>query len=220
MVKKFKFLFLFILLIMPAIILCGCGGETNETQNPIKLSEPVLSWEDGKINWTPVANAVKYEISINDEISYSYNTFINLNITSQKTSYNIKVKSISEDHKYLNSEFSQPMIFDTLKLVTPYTIIGQIDNQKDMVKFTWNINNLNELYVDYFIFAINNYSYNIPIGDITIKNQSLGNTTYEYSFSKSVFQQGKNIITIKSYSDNSYFLSSDISNCLEIEIYS
>lgn len=214
--KKLNLLFLFVLLIIPVALFCGCNGgnSNNSDKEPIQLSKPILIWEEGKITWAAVENAAKYEISFNDQISYSYNTFIDVGVTNYREDYRIKVKSISENPKFLNSDFSELLTFNTLKLASS-NLSKKIDNQNHKVTFAWGINYNNELYIDEYEFLINNKSYIIPFSDVTITNQPYTNTA-TYTFDGNIFVAGKNSVTIQSKSDNPYYLSSDISTPIEV----
>lgn len=208
------------ILIISSTIFVGCGNndDNNNTQNaePTKLSAPVLSWNNGTISWDAVDNAAKYEISLNNEISYTYDTSLNINVTNNLSHYDIKVKSISESLDYTNSDFCEELKFDTIKLDKP-NLSYTIKHSEHLISLTWNMTNL---YADYYELYLNgNFHSTISLDEIeTQVNEDewyvQNNITCSYDLKGEIFNIGRNDFYIKALSNNIYYLNSDESNDL------
>lgn len=212
-------IFIFIISILSSVILIGCSNQNNnntqeEKKEPIQLSAPILSWNNGTISWSAIDNASKYEVSLNNEVSYTYQTSINVEISNNLKHYDIKVKSISENPNFINSNFSENLIFDTIKLCEPY-LLYKINHLEHIVSLTWSTSNL---FADsYELYLNNNYHSTISSSEIDVKineNESYisNNFTCSYNLSGEIFEVGNNNFYIKAISNNKYFLDSDNSN--------
>ena len=214
--KKLKFLVLFLLLVSSVIFAVGCTDNQANLTNPTKLSTPVLMWENGLIKWEAIDNASKYEVSINDQIIYTYKTQIELEISTTKRNYKVKVKSISESADFLNSDFSDVLDFETVKLSSPTNLRYEIDNNSHKVNIIWSITDYN---ADIYQLKINEKIYNLSANLIEIKENT--NTSFvsnnllcKYTINGELFDVGINEISMQARSFNKYFLSSDITNSL------
>ena len=146
----------------------------------------------------------------------TYNTNISIDISSVLKHYEIKVKSISEKANCLNSEFSEVLEFDTIKLDTP-KISYQIDNTENLVVLNWRIMNL--CFDSYELYIHEKYCLNIPLEDITIKfNEDEtyleNNILCTYAISGKLFNAGRNEFYIKAVSNNKYYFNSENSRAL------
>ena len=221
--KSIKRLFIVSIIIICSFIIIGCSNKNNNTspepQGPIKLSAPILTWDNGTISWNAVDNATKYEVSLNNEITYTYNTSINVDISNNIKHYDVKVKSISEDLNYINSNFSEELKFDTIKLYTPNNLLYKINHSEHKVLLSWRVK---DLYADSYELYINgNYHSSIPSNEIDIQineNESYiaNNIVCSYNLDGKLFNVGRNSFYIKAVSNNKFYLNSDDSASLWI----
>ena len=209
---------LIIILFIAGIGLTGCIYKSDNNMQNIKtsqLSAPSLSWDNGKISWNSIDNASKYEVSLNNEISYTYETSINIDVSEKLKHYDIKVKSISENPNYINSVFSNELKFDTIKLHTPY-VSYKINHSKHLVSLNWVISSL---YADSYEMYLNgSYHSTIYSCDITFKESNIAdNIVCTYDLRGEIFNTGRNEFCFKAISNNKYYLSSNNSNVLWLE---
>ena len=208
-----KKIFFISLLLVGTLFLGACGGNTNnlpegnidnngnqiegttppkeEEFAPTRLSTPAVHFDKGTIAWNKVKNATKYEVLINDEVTITYNTSLTLaGITLTPTEYTVQVKAISENPKYLNSQLSDELKFDTHQL-SPVAV-QDIEYVKPYSEVSVTLSNF---YGDF----INIYINNIFFEQIT---------TPTFNLSNSPFNSGYNTLTFISGSKNPYILNS------------
>lgn len=77
-----------------------------------KLLTPVITLELGILSWVAVANAVSYEILVNEQTYSTTNTSYDLNEIVAAT-YNIKVKAVADNETYQNSDYSEAIIVNS-----------------------------------------------------------------------------------------------------------
>lgn len=199
---------------MVFIPICLTACKDKDTK-PSRLDSPELFWVDSTIKWNYIENASKYEIVINDEIIYTYNNYIDIEVNTQIKNYKVKVKSISENNNYLNSDFSQELEFNTIKLYKPQIYI-LINNESHTVTVNWTTNNR---LADSYKFIINdNEEKIVSVDEILITEDEYKKNLIEnyidcsYTLQGELFDVGNNTIKIQAQSDNKYYLSSEVSN--------
>lgn len=206
------FIITFMLVIFP-ILMVGCSNKNVNNNNvPLKLEAPTIKWDSGRIYWDKIDNASKYELSINGNISYTYNNYIELEISNNIKSYSIKVKSISESNLFLNSDFSNKLSFDTKKLKQPSSSTYSINNTNHLVSF--NIPN-HDYNTDYYEVKINETIHPI-FKDEFILTETPINYSCQFAVDTSNFVEGENIVTFSAKSINKYYIESESSNILTL----
>ncbi|MBQ4558420.1 MAG: hypothetical protein IJA61_03490 [Clostridia bacterium] len=216
--KNFKIFLIILVMVFIPICLTACK-DNNTTQpldtKPARLDSPELLWVDSTIKWNCIENASKYEIVINDKVIYTYNNYIDIEVNTQIKNYKVKVKSISENNNYLNSDFSQELEFNTIKLYKPQIYI-LINNESHTVTVNWTTNNR---LADSYKFIINdNEEKIVSVDEIFItedehmKNLIENYIECSYTLQGELFDVGNNTIKIQAQSDNKYYLSSEVSN--------
>ena len=220
--KNLQKVFILVITIFICSIIIGCANNNknsnSDTSNSVQLSAPVPTWNNGVISWDSVDNASKYEVSINDIISYTYETEIKIDVSTSLQHYDIKIKSISEDLNYTNSEFSDELSFDTLKLYSP-NLSYTINHSAHLVTLNWKTSNL---YADFYELYLNGaYHSKISSSDINSyvnENESyiINNITCSYSLNGDIFSVGTNQFYIKAISNNKYYLPSNNSNIMSL----
>ena len=219
--KNLQKVFILVITIFICSIISGCANNNknsnSDTSNSVQLSAPVPTWNNGVISWDSVDNASKYEVSINNIISYTYETEIKIDVSTSLQHYDIKIKSISEDLNYTNSEFSDELSFDTLKLYSP-NLSYTINHSAHLVTLNWKTSNL---YADFYELYLNGaYHSKISSSDINSyvnENESyiINNITCSYSLNGDIFSVGTNQFYIKAISNNKYYLPSNNSNIIK-----
>ena len=220
--KNLQKVFILVITIFICSIISGCANNNknsnSDTSNSVQLSAPVPTWNNGVISWDSVDNASKYEVSINNIISYTYETEIKIDVSTSLQHYDIKIKSISEDLNYTNSEFSDELSFDTLKLYSP-NLSYTINHSAHLVTLNWKTSNL---YADFYELYLNGaYHSKISSSDINSyvnENESyiINNITCSYSLNGDIFSVGTNQFYIKAISNNKYYLPSNNSNIMSL----
>ena len=220
--KNLQKVFILVITIFICSIISGCANNNKnsnaDTSNSVQLSAPVPTWNNGVISWDSVDNASKYEVSINNIISYTYETEIKIDVSTSLQHYDIKIKSISEDLNYTNSEFSDELSFDTLKLYSP-NLSYTINHSAHLVTLNWKTSNL---YADFYELYLNGaYHSKISSSDINSyvnENESyiINNITCSYSLNGDIFSVGTNQFYIKAISNNKYYLPSNNSNIMSL----
>ena len=220
--KNLQKVFILVITIFICSIISGCANNNknsnSDTSNSVQLSAPVPTWNNGVISWDSVDNASKYEVSINNIISYTYETEIKIDVSTSLQHYDIRIKSISEDLNYTNSEFSDELSFDTLKLYSP-NLSYTINHSAHLVTLNWKTSNL---YADFYELYLNGaYHSKISSSDINSyvnENESyiINNITCSYSLNGDIFSVGTNQFYIKAISNNKYYLPSNNSNIMSL----
>ena len=220
--KNLQKVFILVITIFICSIISGCANNNknsnSDTSNSVQLSAPVPTWNNGVISWDSVDNASKYEVSINNIISYTYETEIKIDVSTSLQHYDIKIKSISEDLNYTNSEFSDELSFDTLKLYSP-NLSYTINHSAHLVTLNLKTSNL---YADFYELYLNGaYHSKISSSDINSyvnENESyiINNITCSYSLNGDIFSVGTNQFYIKAISNNKYYLPSNNSNIMSL----
>lgn len=220
--KNLQKVFILVITIFICSIISGCANNNknsnSDTSNSVQLSAPVPTWNNGVISWDSVDNASKYEVSINNIISYTYETEIKIDVSTSLQHYDIKIKSISEDLNYTNSEFSDELSFDTLKLYSP-NLSYTINHSAHLVTLNWKTSNL---YADFYELYLNGaYHSKISSSDINSyvnenKSYIINNITCSYSLNGDIFSVGTNQFYIKAISNNKYYLPSNNSNIMSL----
>ena len=209
---KKNFIFLFVVCLFSLVLVACSQDNSDKNELTIKLKSHIIEWDYGKVLWEKVDNASKYEISINDTIVYTYNNYIELNISTDTQNYHIKVKSISESNLYLNSDFSNELHFATKQLKQPISLSFTINNNDNIVIF----HSYNHDYdTDYYTIQVNDEIFTICKKDFTITESAVGYNC-EFSIDSKNFMTGENQITILAESLNKYYLTSEQSNSLTI----
>lgn len=98
------------------------------------LDTPTVQYNKGVISWSKIDKANKYELSINDNITITYDNSYTLPVLTVPVKYTIKVKAISETKNYIVSEFSKPITFETYML--PMVETGKFSYNQDMSEVT------------------------------------------------------------------------------------
>lgn len=170
---------------------CNPPNNTNIIQPYEKyLSPPIISYSKGLISWNKIEQADKYEISINDEIFVTYNTYYKLNVSESLSKYTVKVKSISENKNYYNSFFSSPINFETFSLSTPNISNAYFDDDKS--------------YVSFDIYQKDAEFYNLYINNEFIK--AFNENTFKIN--KEQLHSGQNEITVHACVNDPYICDS------------
>ena len=101
--KKFN---LFLILFLFSFCLFGCGVSN-------KLDAPSnLRVEDNKLYWNTVDYAEKYIVSVNGNEYISLLNYYDISGLNGSASYVFKVKAISNNENYLNSDFSKEYVYN------------------------------------------------------------------------------------------------------------
>ncbi len=203
-----------VLLTIPLLIIIfssGCNNENNLSQTQLSIPSPYF--EDGTISWEPIDNASKYEYDLNGQVFTTYSNSVNLDISSTLASYSFKVKAISEDANYKNSEFSNVLEFDSLKLSTPSISSVNIDNDTNTVKVNLGYPIYQQEYIENIIFFINdNQRCTIKASELSQENSF----TYFYQLPGELFSAGENKLSLMYRNTSEYILDSEISQTVTI----
>ncbi len=206
MKKKIIFIFMFLFIILFSLTSCDNKEDiidnndnnneninNNENDNinnneniKTKLSSPILSYDETNITWDKIDNADAYIVNLdgNDLDLQTSNSFEL--VVSENGEYLIKVKAISNDENYIDSDYSSSItiyIYDEL-LSTPNI---QIDEDNYLI--SWN----KIKHADYYVININGidestttelkYDYsNLKTNDYVIKIKAKSNS-YDYGMS-------------------------------------
>ncbi|MCL2797070.1 MAG: bacterial Ig-like domain-containing protein [Firmicutes bacterium] len=119
MKKKFVLSVAFIIAVM--LFAAGCVSRSDGGGEPRQLPAPTnLAVSGQTLSWSPVRNAVGYEVSIDGVVkSASTNTYSLSNLTAAKT-YALKVRALGNNRSYTDSDWSDAF---------PYTVTGPGDGQ-------------------------------------------------------------------------------------------
>lgn len=141
--------FIICLLLVGTLFISACSSNTDDTggteTDTARLDTPKISYSDGTVCWDEVQNADKYEVSVNDAISITYNCSYPLPLSYESQDFEIKVKAVSED--YRDSEFSKPLSFSAKIILPVETLSVEIMNEKDRISISWSETNCAEYIV-------------------------------------------------------------------------
>ena len=104
------------LLIVVCIILSALIGLTSCDESPLgtkppKLSAPIVTLNDNVASWEAVANADKFEISIDGELSYVESSVTSKTLTDGQT---FKVRAVGDGSSYSTSDWSNSVTYTTV----------------------------------------------------------------------------------------------------------
>ena len=99
----------------------------------VKLDTPVVELSDDLVTWQKIDNSIKYELSINGNLSYVESTITEMKLNDGDS---FKVRAIGDEINYLTSEWSNTVIYskqniDDNKYTVTWVINGvtsEIDN--------------------------------------------------------------------------------------------
>lgn len=187
------------ILLLSLFIVCfsACsfnGSPTITTPTPTKLVPPTISYDKGYLFWKSVNGADKYELEINGDINITYGTQFSLPVSVNPIKYNVRIKSISEDPLFLNSDFSNMLYFETRQLLSV-----SIDN----ISY-----NANRSKATIYLTKNDEEKINIFINDIFLCETS----TSCFELSNRDVQYGYNTLTLTAKSNSPYILDSETSS--------
>ena len=112
------------LLIVVCIMLSALIGLTSCDESPLgtkpqKLSAPIVTLNDNVASWGAVANADKFEISIDGDLSFVENSVTSKALTDGQT---FKVRAVGDGSTYSTSDWSNSVT---------YTTVGSDDTTND-----------------------------------------------------------------------------------------
>ena len=104
------------LLIVVCIILSALIGLTSCDESPLgakpqKLSAPIVTLNDNVASWEADANADKFEISIDGELSYVESSVTSKTLTDGQT---FKVRAVGDGSSYSTSDWSNSVTYTTI----------------------------------------------------------------------------------------------------------
>ena len=104
------------LLIVVCIILSALIGLTSCDESPLgtkppKLSAPIVTLKGNVASWEADANADKYEISIDGELSYVESSVTSKTLTDGQT---FKVRAVGDGSSYSTSDWSNSVTYTTI----------------------------------------------------------------------------------------------------------
>ena len=105
--KTLSLLPVLLILLLGLIGFSACGGE-GTSATPQKLSAPVITLTDNLASWEADANADKFEISLDGNLSYVENTVTSKSLTSGQT---VKVRALGDGTNYTTSDWSNSVTY-------------------------------------------------------------------------------------------------------------
>lgn len=152
----------------------------NLTISPKELTAPIISCNQGVVDWSDNALVTKYIVNINNVEYETTASEYDLKVLSQITGeINVKVKAISPSNKYSNSAYSNELLLNKLLPTTSITY--------EAGKIKWTaVENANKYYV-------------------WINGTKCDSVTNEYKYSN--FVTGANEIKVQAYGSNAYVSS-------------
>ena len=97
--------------------LLGTGNTGTDISEPTKLTAPNVILKNDKVTWSTDPHAVKFEISIDGNLSYIENTVASRKLTNGQT---FKIRAIGDGTNYTNSDWSNSVTY--VKPIPKYTI--------------------------------------------------------------------------------------------------
>lgn len=153
-----------VLILFTTVFIIGCGKDNSK-----KLEAPSVMIQENVITWSKVDSAVSYELHIGDKVYKLSETTYSVD-GLKEGEYAVKVKAISGDKNFKDSDFSSELVYriekNVIRLDAP--VIKLEDNQ-----LTWDqIENATyyEVYIGVDKHIVNSTSY-------TINDESLTGST-------------------------------------------
>lgn len=101
---------LFLSLLLSCSLFVGCSPEVK----PTKLATPTIALDDNVVYWSAISNADGYVVSVNN--AENSTTRLEYNITiPENTTAKIKVKAISNNTNYSESDYSSEVTYSNVK---------------------------------------------------------------------------------------------------------
>lgn len=180
--KKLAFILFSFIFLVCAVSCSSQNPDTSENHSkPQMLDTPKVSYKNGTVFWDAIQNADKYEVSINNKIFITYNSFYHLPITNNTLSYTVKVKSVSESKK--DSYFSKPLTFSARLLPQITNLSMSFNHIADEYILSWNPSDCEKykIYINGNINVTENsslitHSSNYVTGENVISVFPVGNT--------------------------------------------
>lgn len=118
--RSLSFLLIMCTLVLGVMSFTACNGEPTSATPP-KLSAPVITLTENIASWAADANADRFEISLDGNLSYVENTVTSKTLTNGQT---LKVRAVGDGTSYSTSDWSNSVTYITgtpSSTVTPAT---------------------------------------------------------------------------------------------------
>ncbi len=97
------------LLAVMGLAACKDKDDTDEPEGPVKLSAPTVTLTDNTASWASDANADKFEISIDGNLSYVENTVTAKVLTNGQV---FKIRAVGDGVRYSTSDWSNSVTYE------------------------------------------------------------------------------------------------------------